>query len=1459
MKSWKRVLSLLLVLLMCLSLLPASALAEGEEELVAAEAEQEVLMPAPEEPGAEEAAPAEPEAAVEAEVPTEEAAPAAEEADPVEEPAPAEAAEKPAPEKAVSALAVESVTLDDRTTEEETEGNSAPPTDYVDLTADNRLLAMDIGVDETKWVRFVPTESREYRFQTESGHTVSLDLYDEAMNPLTFGQSFWSSAEEMGAEPWASGAEILEELESGKTYYLAVSSYQGGSGSTVLTYWEDETFNAFGNPWSVEAEINGPASLGVVLDAEQAYQVSYHWYAPDGTLLAVTETPAYELSAVERSGDYRCVVRDVFGHTSSVTLSVRVMNNIWLTPVGSGQLYLENGQTQTLEVAVGGPGDQTGTTFQWYRLSGEEELIPGETGQSYTIIFDGNQATYCCRMTDAYGNTSSAYFDIRLDNHFRLVPELSGNWTWNEDDHEVIVLLPPNNDGVTLKVRAEGDDLSQFSGYSWGWSSATEENVKSVSENTLELGPVTEKQFCYVLADDGFGGWKDLNFVVSIDNGLGITPVLEDGWTLDEDGTVLITLPKGNAGVTLRADIAAIDPSDMQITWQINLSSDIYETLEGENSSSLATGPIESDTTYDLYVTDRYGNPALQSYRIVVDGELSTPKQFVANTYLMLTVGDTVAPELFQWDDVESAEWFVTDENGEFYASDDDAVISVDEDGNVTALKVGTAYVAADLVRVVGYDYYSGEPRYINETVRCRVDVIPAENEEGEELVNPVDAEVTRLTLRDTKATTELYSTNYTKITVLAETKRLAGAAAIREEDEIEVPKDQGVAIESAWFTGVGAELFELKVVDDRTLAIVPTYDAMELAQAKAANVKKSYTFGIEVVLSDGTSKIVEAVNGKPAALALTVKQTMPTLKASALKFNSLVPWDWHSFGFTGNVVTALEPDYAAAAKAKKEAIPAWLGYGPDGANLMENAPAKASGKLYLLATLEGWAVKKPITVSYSVAATAPTMTLKPATVMLRADQSTSYWTDVTVKPGAFAGPSDFHFEFVIKEKVNKQDVVYENGTVLQVDYSFYSITEKQANGYFDVFLGPDYVDGNHTYTVQARIYNNSGTPFGAAKSFTVKTVAEDRTLKISSRGSIEALAQPGSGGYIYLPASFKCYQLKGNETLSTEIRYVASGSKTEVPVKINVFQNGEFPEDYSGAALFNVYPNQWGVNINLNWHEEPQVKKGTYYAYTTAHFADGTTSKTVKTKLNIKWTDPAKIKLVTVKVNNATGTIDPVRYGSGVTFLLKASNGNFYDRPTAENGAEEPGYVITETIGKSKRELSEAENPFEVYDTYLIVKNTYYPFAVRVSLRDGAVLNPKASYSIKFDFRNYVGIESYSADYKLPIKMAAVKLNALSPVKLLLSDCYSNGEFDILPKDTSVKPVDSITLDAASAKLFELHEVGNGRWAIGFKDNQIPAGLKLGGSKTVKLSITFEGNETGKANTTLSLKVNLK
>ena len=184
---------------------------------------------------------------------------------------------------------------------------------------------------------------------------------------------------------------------------------------------------------------------------------------------------------------------------------------------------------------------------------------------------------------------------------------------------------------------------------------------------------------------------------------------------------------------------------------------------------------------------------------------------------------------------------------------------------------------------------------------------------------------------------------------------------------------------------------------------------------------------------------------------------------------------------------------------------------------------------------------------------------------------------------------------------------------------------------------------------------------------------------------------------------------------------------------------------------------------------------------------------------------------------------------------------------------------MITETIGKSKRELSEAENPFDVYDSDLIVKNNYYPFAVRVSLRDGAVLNPKASYSIKFDFRNYMGIESYSADYKLPIKMAAVKLETVSAVKLLLSDRFSNGEFDIVPKDDSVKAVKTVALDAASAKLFELHEVGSGRWAIGFKDNKIPAGLKLGGSKTVKLSITFEGNETGKANTTVSLKVNLK
>jgi hypothetical protein len=184
--------------------------------------------------------------------------------------------------------------------------------------------------------------------------------------------------------------------------------------------------------------------------------------------------------------------------------------------------------------------------------------------------------------------------------------------------------------------------------------------------------------------------------------------------------------------------------------------------------------------------------------------------------------------------------------------------------------------------------------------------------------------------------------------------------------------------------------------------------------------------------------------------------------------------------------------------------------------------------------------------------------------------------------------------------------------------------------------------------------------------------------------------------------------------------------------------------------------------------------------------------------------------------------------------------------------------YEVIETVGKAKTTLTGAAIPFMVVEDEWLYKNSYR-WGYGVQLKPGAAVRPGASYSIRFDFRNFDELGSWSAEIKIPVKMGAVKLQALPQVSLLTSDRFSNGEFVIAPKDTSVRPVSKITLDSKSAGLFEVHEVGNGRWAIAYKDNVIPASFKAGATKTVKLSVFFEGNVTAKANVTVSLKVKLK
>ncbi len=801
---------------------------------------------------------------------------------------------------------------------------------------------------------------------------------------------------------------------------------------------------------------------------------------------------------------------------------------------------------------------------------------------------------------------------------------------------------------------------------------------------------------------------------------------------------------------------------------------------------------------------------------------LTQTRQFVPVTYLLLKVGEDADVELFEnSDDISDYTWYATDEDGQLLEGGDTDVISV-VDGKVYAKNPGVAYAVVEIEREK-----NGASK--TETLRCRIDVVPVVDEEtGDPIEDPVSFAVKQMTLVDKAATVELYSSNYAKVRILPEMEMLnnrkPSSMAIKEQEEIPVPTDNGVAIESAEFTGAGANLFSAVVLDDRTIAVVPEYRTLELAQAKSSNIGKSYSFGLVLHMADGTEYTAKTATGANAVLKLTIKQTRPSLKVGKLDFNSAIPDDTHSLVFTSRyAVTAIEPDYEAAYKAKKDAVPEWLDVDTYSASLNSGITQglKASGNLYLLATLDGWAIKVPVKVSYTVKPTYPTFTFSPKTVTLNASAGERAYVSAILKPAAFSNIYDVDDISV---------TVTEKGRISTgISVSMY----QESGNRYGLNVVTNGSDGKaHTYKV-------SLTLCGKTSSFTVKTIATEAKLSVKSSGTIESL---DNSGWIVLQAKISNFHVGTGESYSIVIeKQLEDGGRTQVP--INVIEYDEDPENPVENPMFTVYA--YGPTMYIHQTIDMELERGSYYAVIKAKLPDGRETNQITVKLNIKWSTPKPGKFT---LTSAKGTVDPVRDGSAVTYFFKSGKSYYFFNDSHE-------YEIIRKIGKRSTVWTKDndESPFEVYSSF---RNNEIP-CVAIKLKDGRVPEPGAVYY--FRISTPWGATAYTNQVKIPVKMAAVKMKLVSAVTLYLKDQYSNGEMMLEPTDRSVNHISRIVLDKNTRNLFKVYEIGNGKWAIGYKDNIVPAGLKANTSKTVKLSIWFEGNETTKANVIVSVKVNLK
>ncbi len=309
-----------------------------------------------------------------------------------------------------------------------------------------------------------------------------------------------------------------------------------------------------------------------------------------------------------------------------------------------------------------------------------------------------------------------------------------------------------------------------------------------------------------------------------------------------------------------------------------------------------------------------------------------------------------------QW--AGNLEWSVTPEG----------ILDVDDEGVLTPLTAGTAYVKAT-VKHGTYEF----------STTCRVLVV---NEKAQELSD--------VTLISTNAALELYKTSGFQLRIHPQLGNKASTYAYDADtvDSYDADEALGHLIQSAEFGSLDKnddivlnddmnDLFDLEVMDDWTLRLVPTEDAVE----NPGKVKSSYKSKIVLHTADQDLVTEETLN-------ISVKKNLPKLTASQLIINGFYDEKPYMPDIKGATVTGIymEEDHA-------NSWPDWLDLveGEDGEIYVnpDVTTKTANAKVWLSVKTEQWAIPAAVQLPVKLIYQAPAVKLASSGITI--SQSDSY------------------------------------------------------------------------------------------------------------------------------------------------------------------------------------------------------------------------------------------------------------------------------------------------------------------------------------------------------------------------------------------------------------------------------------------------------------------------------------
>ena len=871
-----------------------------------------------------------------------------------------------------------------------------------------------------------------------------------------------------------------------------------------------------------------------------------------------------------------------------------------------------------------------------------------------------------------------------------------------------------------------------------------------------------------------------------------------------------------------------ISPDGYMFTWyELNENGDIVDELAYMTSDRYCYVSPSVSTRYSVSVSDipiiwtggTIGTgeiPSLGGDTIIIGPPISIPIYSLApiefyvevvpatelfsmeQDYIAAAPGDTVTlktPAAVQPYWAVDYGWMIEDPVPA--AGNDGAVISCSSSGEVSAVGEGTAFAT----------FFVGDQDEPLAKHRCRVDV--AETTIEDALVT--DNYPESVYLPTSKVTANIYSTDYTRFEVLVDLENnqldAQGMSIDREENPL---PNSGNAIVSAWFLEESvSEVFALRVVDDRTLELVPNIDfsAPDYADAVKA-VKGSYSSRIAVKLK-GVEPLITS-----NALTLKVKKDLPKVKAAAVKFNSYIAGDQRAL--------SISPAYKAIRLDPSKTQPDWLTVNFDRGTLNYTGEqnGKYKGKLYLIVQQEGCVAEIPVAVAVSAAKTAPKLKVNGTITINPAIQS-YVSTTVKVTPAEFTGS---------RIRITK---ITEGSTVWSVEDGSLDACPLYCSVYWSG--GDMFLSGSND--VHCRIQAGLRNGFDTGKAHTYKvtldldgvtTTATVKTKKVAASAAQELIVS----GTI------------DTGILNSYCVVTWPGSSRKPQFRVLEYQGTEEIRDVTDLFLINQFDSNKARVIMKN--AESILNGYTYYLDGKPWDNQSNPIDCPMVKLNIKFAK-AQAKITTTL--KASGTIDLIRPDSAVTIITGPLK-NCYNTsgyPVSVSSSQ----LAFSTDKKGKNPVLPSELPFTVQQ-----RNGWsdgrcqYTVKLKEDARDTILPTDKYYIRVLIPETSY-GQEITTKPVQIKLTKGSAKITStVKSVQLLKNDRFDYANIDVVVP-AGLTGIREVTLDAKSAARFALVDNSGGSYELHLNPEKLSTK-----NATVKLNVFLKGNNTAKPDKTLSVSV---